>query len=410
MQKLKKLSVRLHGGIEVGTLEETSAGKMRFKYVEGPKLQLSLSLPIRKEVYSEKECRGYFGGLLPENINTRKMLAMQHKISENNDFALLAAIGGECAGAVSFCKPDEPLKFEYNTEILCRPLSPDGLVKLLEGLPVKPFDGHRMSLAGAQLKTSVCVINGKVARPLYDTFTTHIIKPPMLYKNSVQNEYICMKTAKKTGLNVAEVEARKVKGFEFLLIERFDRTNSYHEDYEIILRKHQEDFAQASGVFAENKYNFSFKDCLKVLEQLTSPAKDKEQFCKCAIYNFLIGNSDAHAKNFSLFLMPDNACITPFYDLLCTTVYDLDNDMAMKIGNAKYAKDVTRKDWEIFASDLDIKPKVVFEELERQMEILPKALIESIQEVDEKFGYRCEIGPKIIEYVNKNIKNVKKYI
>ena len=239
MAKLKKLSVRLHGGIEIGFLEETATGKMRFRYNENPELQLSLSLPVRKEVYSEKECRGYFGGLLPENIHTRKILAKQHKISENNDFALLRAIGKECAGAVSFCEPGEDLILEYNTEMHCRPYSPEGLVKLLENLPTKPFDGHRMSLAGAQLKTSICVVNGKVAKPLGDTFTTHIIKPPMLYKNSVQNEYICMKTAKKAGLNVAEAEARKVKDFEFLLIERFDRINGYHEDYEIILRKHQ---------------------------------------------------------------------------------------------------------------------------------------------------------------------------
>lgn len=402
MEKSKKLSVRLHG-IEVGILEEKN-GKMRFKYNSSPDFQLSLSLPIKEEVFPEKECKGYFGGLLPENANMRKVLAKQYKISENNDFALLGAIGRECAGAVSFCDLDEPCKIELYPEINCKTLSKEGLIKHLEELPTKPYIGRRMSLAGAQEKTSVCVINGKIALPLNDTPTTHIIKPATVFRESIQNEYICMKTAKAIGLDVANVEIRDVNDVKFLLIERFDRMSGDYKDTEVTIRKHQEDFAQACGVWAENKYDFTFKDCLKVIEQLTSPAKNKENFFKCAIYNFLIGNCDAHAKNFSLFLLAEDRCLTPFYDLLCTSVYDLDNDMAMKIGNAKYAKDVTKKDWEIFAQDLDIKPKVVFDEIKRQIELVPAKLEKTAKEINST------IGNEIITYVNKNIEKIKKYL
>lgn len=408
MQRLKKLSVRLHG-IEVGILEEIN-GKMRFKYDENPAYQLSLSLPPRNKAFNEKECRGYFGGLLPENINMRKVLAKQYKISENNDFALLGAIGRECAGAVSFCDINEPVKAELYPEISCKCLSKEGLVKHLMELPTKPYIGRRMSLAGAQEKTSVCIVNNKVALPLNDTPTTHIIKPRTVFAESIQNEYICMTAAKEIGLNVANVEARKVNELEFLLIERFDRMSGDYKDSEVTMRKHQEDFAQACGVWADNKYDFTFKDCLNVIEQLTSPAKDKDQFFKCAIYNFLIGNCDAHAKNFSLFLLSEDRYITPFYDLLCTAVYDLDDDMAMKIGKAKYAKDVTKADWEMFASDLDIKPKVVFEELKRQADILPTKIGNAIVKADESLGYRSTIGPQILSYVIKNIENTRKYL
>lgn len=407
-QETKKLSVRLHG-IEVGILEERN-GKMRFKYLENPDFGLSLSLPVRKEVFPEKECRGYFGGLLPENENMREILAKKYKISKNSDFALLRAIGRECAGAVSFCEIGEEETIELYSNINCKVLSSDGLCEHIKELPIKPYVGRRMSLAGAQEKTSVCMVNGKVALPVDDTPTTHIIKPATKFEDSIQNEFICMSAAKALGLDVANVEIRKVKDIEFLLIERFDRFIGDNKGVETTMRKHQEDFAQASGVWANNKYDFTFKDCLKVIEQLTLPALDKERFIVCAIYNFLIGNCDAHAKNFSLFHINHHCYLTPFYDLLCTSVYDLDNDMAMKIGNAKFAKDVTRADWEIFASDLDIKPKVVLDELKRQVETLPKCLIQAIELAKTQSGREFNIGEKILDYVNKNIEKVKKYL
>lgn len=407
-QETKKLSVRLHG-LEVGILEERN-GKMRFKYLDNPEFELSLSLPIRKEVFPEKECRGYFGGLLPENENMREILAKKYKISKGSDFALLRAIGRECAGAVSFCEIGEEETVELYSNINCQVLSADGLCKHIKELPIKPYVGRRMSLAGAQEKTSVCMVNGKVALPVDDTPTTHIIKPATKFEDSIQNEFICMSAAKALGLDVANVEIRKVKDIEFLLIERFDRYIGENKGVETTMRKHQEDFAQASGVWASDKYDFTFKDCLKVIEQLALPALDKERFIVCAIYNFLIGNCDAHAKNFSLFHINNYCYLTPFYDLLCTSVYDLDNDMAMKIGNAKYAKDVTMADWEIFASDLDIKPKVVLDELKRQAESLPKYLIQAIELAKSQSGREFEIGDKILDYVNKNIEKVKKYL
>lgn len=402
MADSKKLSVRLHG-IEVGILEEKN-GKMRFKYNTDAEYRLSLSLPKQEEVFPEKECKGYFGGLLPENADIRKVLAKKYKISENNDFALLRAIGRECAGAVSFYEIGEKINVEIYDTVNCKVLSKNGLEQHIKELPTKPYIGRRMSLAGAQEKTSVCLLNGKVGLPIDDTPTTHILKPATRFQESIQNEYICMKTAQATGIETANVEIRKANETEFLLIERFDRYYGDRNGTETTIRKHQEDFAQASGVWAENKYDFSFKDCNKVLEQLYSPAHAKSKIVSIAIYNYLIGNCDAHAKNFSIFVLNDNAWLTPFYDLLCTSVYDLDTDMAMKIGDAKYAKDVTLKDWELFAKDLDVSPKIVLKELMRQIEIVPKALKTIVEEVDAQIGY------DILNFVNKNVERVKSYL
>lgn len=402
MTDSKKLSVRIHG-IEVGILEEKN-GKMRFKYNTETKYQLSLSLPVREEVYNERECRGYFGGLLPENLSIRKILAKKYKISENNDFALLKAIGRECAGAVSFWEVDEPFKVEIYDEIKFTTLTKNGLEAYIKELPTKPYLGRRMSLAGAQEKTSVCLINDKVALPIEDTPTTHILKPETKFKQSVQNEYICMKTAKAMGLNVANVDIRKANETEFLLIERFDRFCGDLRGKEAIMRLHQEDFAQASGVWAENKYQFSVKDCLKIIEQLNSPASEKLKIVSIIVFNFLIGNCDAHAKNFSLFIIDANRYLTPFYDLLCTSIYDLDNDMAMKIGDSKYTKETTLKDWKILANDLDISPKIVLQELQKQLELLPIELEKIVKEVNAEIGY------EISDFVNQNIANVKNKI
>ena len=388
-----ELSVRLNG-IEVGTLSLVN-GKMEFVYNEQCKYPLSLSLPLLKEPYKEKSCRAYFGGLLPENPNMRELLAKKYKIGINNDFKLLDAIGRDCAGAISFRHKDEPEQAEDFIEIKGKILSDAELKKLIEELPYKPYMGNRISLAGAQEKTAVCVIDGKIALPDTDIPTTHIIKTALpKYIQSIQNEYICMKTARKIGINVPDVEIKNVDGLEFLLIERFDRELKEGKMKRIL----QEDFAQSLGIQSRDKYNVTFKDCLWVLNQTTEPAKTKLEFVKRVIFNYLIGNTDAHSKNFSIsFYYPDNIYLTPAYDLLCSSVYDCDQRIAMKIGKAKFYKDVTEKDWDLFASDTDISPKIVKLELERQKTAILNILMEVVSE------HQCEIGNKIIEYAKNTV-------
>ena len=392
----KELSVRLHG-LQVGVLRLVN-GKMEFTYDENAQKPISLSLPLQKEPFKEKVCRAFFGGLLPENPNMRELLAKKYNINVNDDFKLLTEIGRDCAGALSFHEMTEPQKSYQMLKIEGSILSDEELTKYLEELPYRPYLGKRLSLAGAQEKTAVCVINGKIALPNDDIPTTHIIKTALpKYVQSIQNEYICMKAAKEIGLEVAEVEIRKVGEIEFLLVERFDRKYSNNLECERIL---QEDFAQSLGVQARDKYKVTFKDCLKVLNQTATPANSKLRFVRQVIFNYLIGNTDAHAKNFSVYLTNDGITLTPAYDLLCSSIYDCDQRIAMKLGKARYYADVTEKDWEIFAQDLDISHKLVQAELERQKEHLPKIVEKLAKELD------CEVGFKILDY----IKNVKIYI
>lgn len=389
----KELSVRLHG-LQVGVLRLVN-GKMEFTYDENAQKPISLSLPLQKEPFKEKVCRAFFGGLLPENPNMRELLAKKYNINVNDDFKLLREIGRDCAGALSFHEMTEPQKSYQMLKIEGSILSDEELKKYLEELPYRPYLGKRLSLAGAQEKTAVCVINGKIALPNDDIPTTHIIKTALpKYVQSIQNEYICMKAAKEIGLEVAEVEIRKVGEIEFLLVERFDRKYSNNLECERIL---QEDFAQSLGVQARDKYKVTFKDCLKVLNQTATPANSKLRFVRQVIFNYLIGNTDAHAKNFSVYLTNDGITLTPAYDLLCSSIYDCDQRIAMKLGKARYYSDVTEKDWEIFVQDLDISYKLVQAELERQKEYLPKIVEKLTKELD------CEVGAKILDYVDLKI-------
>ena len=415
-----ELSVRLNG-IEVGTLSLIN-GKMEFLYNDDAEFPISLSLPLSKEPYKEKICRAYFGGLLPENPNMRELLAKKYKININNDFKLLEAIGRDCAGAISFYQKDEPEQAECFIKIKGRIISDKELKKLIEELPYKPYMGNRISLAGAQEKTAVCVIDGKIAMPEDNIPTTHIIKTALpKYAQSIQNEYICMKLASKMGIDVPNVEIRNVDGLEFLLVERFDRIiNQYcdgnvsdiddytsdcdsctnHIQMQCLRMKRilQEDFAQSLGVQSRDKYDVTFKDCLWVLNQTTTPARIKLEFVKRVVFNYLIGNTDAHSKNFSLsFYDLNDIDLTPAYDLLCTSVYDCDQRIAMKIGKSKFYKDVKEKDWELFAQDIDISPKIVKSELEHQRKLIIPALEDILK------YYNCEIGNKILEYVQSNL-------
>lgn len=387
----KELSVRLQG-VQVGVLRLVN-GKMEFTYDENAQNPISLSLPLQKEPFKEKVCRAFFGGLLPENPNMRELLAKKYNINVNDDFKLLKEIGRDCAGALSFHEMTEPQKSYQMLKIEGSILSDEELTKYLEELPYRPYLGKRLSLAGAQEKTAVCVINGKIALQNDDIPTTHIIKTALpKYVQSIQNEYICMKAAKEIGLEVAEVEIREVGEIEFLLVERFDRKYSNNLECERIL---QEDFAQSLGVQARDKYKVTFKDCLKVLNQTATPANSKLRFVRQVIFNYLIGNTDAHAKNFSVYLTDAGIALTPAYDLLCSSIYDCDQRIAMKIGKARYYSDVTEKDWEIFAQDLDISHKLVQAELERQKDYLPKIVEKLAKELD------CEVGFKILDYIKK---------
>lgn len=345
----------------VGQLIQDDGGQMTFQYdaswLGKPEpIALSWSLPLRQEPFTQKECRGFFGGILPEEDN-RKVIARILGISDKNDFAMLEQIGGECAGAISFLTEDTAIPADDDRY---RELADDELAKILRELPRRPLmageDGIRLSLAGVQDKIAIRLDDGKISIPRGSAPSSHVLKPAIdTYDGVVYNESFCMALARACDLNAAPVEIGKAEHIDYLLAERYDRIRG--EDGNI-QRLHQEDFCQALGVPSEIKYQSeggpSLADCFALIRDASSvPATDLIAMLDAVLFNLLIGNHDAHAKNFSFLYMPDRSTrLAPLYDLVSTVFYpELTDRMAMKIGKQPKSALIHPKDIDRFAAD-----------------------------------------------------------
>lgn len=337
----RTLDVYMHSHL-VGHLIQDDGGQMAFTYdaswlSRADAHALSHSLPLRKKSFKQKECRGFFGGILPEEAN-RQTIAKILGISNRNDFAMLEQIGGECAGAITFT-PEGTALPDANT--MYRDISDDELYSILEELPRQPLmagsEGVRLSLAGAQDKIAVRYEGGQISIPLGNAPSTHILKPMIKdYAGLVFNEAFCMNLATVSGLNTAKTIIGRTNDKDYLLIERYDRTIA---DTGNIERLAQEDFCQALGIPSEIKYQSEggpgLRDCFSLLRGASSlPAIDLNALLDAVIFNFVIGNHDAHAKNFSLLRQADGTTrFAPLYDLISTVFYpELSAKMAMDIG------------------------------------------------------------------------------
>lgn len=330
----------------VGTIFRKGKVMLTFAYDEDwlqSGFPLSQSLPLQDAPISEKTTQAFFDNLLPEQ-GIRQKISKKIHVSEKNVFGFLETLGGECAGALSILPGDESPqeKPQYET------VSKDKLGELISLLPKRPLlageDGIRLSLAGAQNKIPIAYIDGKFFLPKQGAASTHILKPPIDdLDGTVENEAFCMSLAKVAGLNVPEVEITETypRGY---LVKRYDRII----EPTAIKRIHQEDFCQAMGVPVSLKYQNEggpgTQQCFELLAHCTAPATDRENLFTLIVFNFLIGNADAHAKNFSLlYSPPPQPTLAPFYDLLCTGAYErLSTKNAMKIGG-KYDPNYTMK-------------------------------------------------------------------
>jgi serine/threonine-protein kinase HipA len=348
----------------VGALEQNNNGMLEFRYgnewLNRPDaMPLSRSLPLQSEPFKEKKARPFFAGILPDE-GPRRKIASVLGISERNDFAMLERIGGECAGAVSLL-PEGIQPFVADRQVL-RGLGEKELQDIITELPRRPLlagqDGFRLSLAGAQDKLPVVIQGTIIALPFNNTPSTHIIKPePEHFPGLAANEFLCMTLAKEVGLNVPPVTIRLIGGKPCIIIERFDRIINQEGT---VARIHQEDFCQALGFPPERKYQQEggplVRDCITLLrEWSTAPVLDIRDFLDGLIFNVLIGNADAHGKNYSMLYSRGERRIAPFYDLVCTLAWpELSKTPAMKIGKSESIKTITTVNWQKMIKETDL--------------------------------------------------------
>jgi serine/threonine-protein kinase HipA len=343
----------------VGSLEQDEGGLLQFSYdqawLEKPgAIPLSRSLPLQSEVFAGKKARPFFAGILPED-EPRKQIAKILGISDANDFAMLARIGGECAGAVSLLPEDAAPTVPKSAGH--RELTEPELRQIVAELPRRPLmvgtDGLRLSLAGAQDKLPVIVHGDGISLPLGGTPSTHILKPePDRFPGLTANEIFCMTLARAVGLNVPNTKYRPIGEKPCILVQRYDRKT---DDNGSTTRIHQEDFCQAMGFPPERKYQAEggpmLRDCISLLrEWSTAPVLDIPTFINSLIFNVLIGNADAHGKNYSLLYSGGERRLSPFYDLVSTLAWsELSKNLAMKIGGCESVNAFTMGDWKKMA-------------------------------------------------------------
>ena len=352
----------------VGALALDRHGAMRFAYDEDwlsddAAPALSLSLPKRSKSFSNRRCAPFFEGLLPEG-SERDAVAGALGVSPDHTFGILAGIGGEVAGAVSLWPEGQapPGTTPDYAATPAEPLSDSDLVGVLDEIRTRPLlangeRGLRLSLAGAQSKLPVVEVDGRIALPPPGGPTSHILKPAgERFPAITENEAFAMRLARRLGLSAAPVEPRVVKGRPFLLVKRYDRDRTPDGS---LRRLHQEDFCQALGVAPRLKYAADggpgFPDCFDLVRRACArPDAQLRKLLDAAVYHVLVGNADAHGKNYSLVRRGPGfgaVEVAPLYDVLCTVAYpSLSPKLAMEIGG---------RDWDRFAERCQVDSAAV---------------------------------------------------
>ena len=368
----------------VGVLRLANA-QLEFQYettwLNSPQaVSISSSLPLQTEPFTHTQCRSFFAGLLPDGT-PRQVIAKQLQISRQNDFAMLEGIGGECAGAITFLPPGQLPRSDSDD---VKWLSEDALVTVLDAIPRRPLlavDGLRLSLAGAQDKLPVVVsATFEIGLALNGMPSTHILKTAIASSDiteSVANEAFCMALAEVMKLAPAKSKIHLVRDRQVYLVERYDRTGAPTR------RLHQEDFCQALGIAPECKYQSeggpSLAQCFELVRRVTRPsAPHVLRLLDYVIFNALIGNHDAHGKNFSLLYSGNRTTLAPLYDALSTSVYPtLTEKMAMKIGSKYKFSEVMARHWDRFAESCGLSKSQTRKrilELAQQLPIAAHAL------------------------------------
>ena len=349
---------------------------------------ISFSMPLCPETFNAQITTAFFENLLPPDAVRKRIGKILH-LSRHNVFGFLKALGGDCAGAIALYPPDVPPGIKNAESPQLRELSLDETVMILTELPKRPLNlgrenGFRISGTGAQDKLIACVQDGKVFLPLYGAPSTHIIKPPIPeYPGSVFNELFCMRLAKLVGLPTPQCEILTFADVPYYCVTRYDRRSENGQTF----RLHQEDFCQLLSIEPEKKYEIeggpSIPACFKLIRNMRLGASGQLDFIRRIIFNFLIGNGDAHAKNTSVLYRGKTGVLAPVYDLLSTEIYPtLSHESAMAIGKDTEFSQIKRESFVQMAHDCQINPSAILDQIDKLTGTTPELASRLADELD----------------------------
>ncbi len=382
----------------VGTLFPHKRGRVQFQYsqkwLETQGRPISLSLPCQSEKHAPGISTAFFENLLPEN-NARSILAFNHRFDKKDTFAFLGHFGEDCAGALSILPDNQtpdftPGQYEDITELLVEAL--DRIKADPEKHQLFPeMKKARLSIAGAQDKLPVHIDKNQFYLPANSgSATSHIIKPASLYYPDIQkNEAFCMELALQAGLAVPCSQLLNIDGHDVFAIERYDRIQS---EKGLVIRIHQEDFCQAQGIPANRKYQEKggpgFIQCRQLTDEYLSlqGAEPRMNLVRVTLFNYLIGNHDAHGKNFSIIHGKDMT-MAPFYDLLSTQVYPgLENKFAMSIGKTFRHDRIGEGAFRLFAGDMKLRLRKFSDLMDTMIQMVSKCHEPLLSSHEKKYG------------------------
>ncbi|MBQ0041187.1 MAG: type II toxin-antitoxin system HipA family toxin [Clostridiales bacterium] len=400
--------------ITAGYISGSTAADARFEYSdeyisEGNK-PISISLPTDERKFSPTQTQIYFEGLLPEGF-TRGEVARSIHVDANDYIGILSALGKECLGAIKVTATDDPAYEEPTYERLelarVKALAAEGASATAE-LVTK----SHLSLTGASGKTGLYydADNETWYLPKGSAPSTHIVKQSHVRLSGiVVNEQLALKTAEKLGIDIPRSFIFSTGGNSdadvLLATERYDRLFSKESrqisGMQAPLRLHQEDFAQAMGINSFRKYEREGEEYLKDMftllrKQSSNPIEDQLKLWDIIVFNYLIGNTDGHIKNFSLLYDKDmnSVRLAPAYDLVCTTIYEsTSRNMAFNIGGETLIDNIDRECFKRASVDAGISERAALGRFDMMSERFTDALNESAEELAD-IGYRYAISIK----------------
>lgn len=365
-------------GARVGTFTRDGEARISFQYDEDwlSRIQarrahpISVSLPARPDNPAQ-DATSFVAGLLPDSTRHRTLLAAEMDIEEDpSDFNFLAKMGRDSAGALTIIPEDQSLEGPRKAGIT--ELDEAALAEHLRSLPRRPLlfdedEGVMLSLAGVNDKTAVTVRKGVIGLPHGGFPSTHIIKVDIPgLKDSIRTEQFCLDLAAAAGLKVPPSEIRTAEDQTYMIMARYDRTIRNGK----LSRIHQEDFCQAMGIMPGRKYERKggpgWSDCFDLVLKSADPVNDRRTLLNEAIFQYLSGNPDAHAKNYSLVYKgaTGELALSPLYDVNNAAAFrhhfkKARPIMAMNIGGEANPNNVTEKDFIDFSKACGFSEKVV---------------------------------------------------
>ena len=403
--------------VTAGVLNGNSGEDACFKYEESylqdsSAAPISISLPKQEEPFSASKTKNFFEGLLPEGF-TRRAVAQWMHVDENDYLSILHGLGRECLGAIQIRTENEELNAAYEavSQDEIRAIAEEGVSKSAEFIT----KAH-LSLTGASGKVGLYYdnINDRWFIPVGTAPSTHIVKQSHIRLNDiVTNEQLSLLTAEKCGIDIPRSFILNTgNGGEnevLFATERYDRSMpenpSFIDGLPCPARLHQEDFAQALGIQSSDKYEKkpsgymrSMFDTIRLYS--SNPIQDQLKLWDIVVFNYLIGNTDAHIKNFSFIYSPDMKTLrlAPAYDLVSTIVYEQSTrDMAFYVGGEIQLDKITRNSFQCAAKGIGISERIAMERFDSLKERFIPALKDASEQLcDTGYPRASALGQKIL--------------